>query len=219
MPPPSPTPPPSLHEVSDPSTISATRISQETVSSYVDAPSSIDSQYSPGRFASPTETFVSSFADADAMSTSEKRSKDPEAARDDEPPAAVKVPRTQRRGLFGTGRFAILAEIKEPRNYTRRQKWVITAVVAMAGSAAPVGSGIIFRRNMSIFGRYGPAADEIPLQPHCLRYPRSSTPALQSPIWQPLCTCLLWVSFPSGGLPSRKRAVAVQYTSFLSCCS
>lgn len=59
-------------------------------------------------------------------------------------PEPVKVPRSQRRGLFG--RFSILAEVEEPKHYPRRTKWYITFVVALAAVAAPMGSAIIFRR-------------------------------------------------------------------------
>lgn len=58
-------------------------------------------------------------------------------------PESVKVPRSQRRGLFG--RFTILAEVEEPKHYSRRTKWYITFVVALAAVAAPLGSAIIFR--------------------------------------------------------------------------
>ena len=58
-------------------------------------------------------------------------------------PAPVKVPRSQRRGLFG--RFSILAEVEEPHHYSRRTKWYITFVIAMAAVAAPLGSAIILR--------------------------------------------------------------------------
>lgn len=57
-------------------------------------------------------------------------------------PEPVKVPRSQRRGLFG--RFSILAEVEEPKHYPRRTKWYITFVVALAAVAAPMGSAIIF---------------------------------------------------------------------------
>ena len=58
-------------------------------------------------------------------------------------PEPIKVPRSQRRGLFG--RFAILAEVEEPKHYSRKAKWYITFIVALAAMAAPVGSQIIFR--------------------------------------------------------------------------
>ena len=60
-----------------------------------------------------------------------------------EEPGPVKVPRSKRRGLFG--RFAILAEVEEPKDYSRTTKWYITFVVALAAVAAPLGSTIIFR--------------------------------------------------------------------------
>lgn len=55
----------------------------------------------------------------------------------------VKVPRSDRRGLFG--RFTILAEIEKPREYPRPIKWFITFIIAMAAIAAPIGSTLIFR--------------------------------------------------------------------------
>ena len=55
----------------------------------------------------------------------------------------VHVPVSERRGLFA--RFAIVAEITDPRDYPNRTNWFVTFVVAFAAAAAPVGSGIIFR--------------------------------------------------------------------------
>ena len=62
-----------------------------------------------------------------------------------ETPSAIKVPRSQRRGLFG--RFTLLAEVEEPKDYPRRTKWFITFVVALAAIAAPLGSAIFFRKS------------------------------------------------------------------------
>ena len=62
-----------------------------------------------------------------------------------EDPEPVKVPRSQRRGLFG--RFTIVAEVQQPKHYSRRIKWYITFVVALAAVAAPMGSAIIFRKS------------------------------------------------------------------------
>lgn len=59
-----------------------------------------------------------------------------------EDPKPVKVPRSLRGGLFG--RFTIVAEVEEPKHYSRRTKWYITFVVALAAVAAPMGSAIIF---------------------------------------------------------------------------
>jgi multidrug resistance protein len=53
----------------------------------------------------------------------------------------VFVPKGQRRGLLA--RVAIVAEVEDPKHYARRTKWFITFVVAVAGAAAPMGSGII----------------------------------------------------------------------------
>ena len=58
-------------------------------------------------------------------------------------PPPVKVPKSQRRGLFG--RFTIIAEVEEPKHYSRGTKWFITFIIAMAAVAAPFGSTIILR--------------------------------------------------------------------------
>ena len=69
---------------------------------------------------------------------------DPELSEGEETtPAPVKIPRAQRRGLFG--RFSLLAEVEEPKHYPRKTKWFITFIVAFAAIAAPMGSAIIFR--------------------------------------------------------------------------
>ncbi|KAK0638824.1 major facilitator superfamily domain-containing protein [Cercophora newfieldiana] len=55
---------------------------------------------------------------------------------------ATVVPRSERRGLFG--RFSIIPEIDRPYDYTRKTKWAITAIVALAAAASPMGSGIFY---------------------------------------------------------------------------
>ncbi|KAL2018838.1 hypothetical protein VTK56DRAFT_327 [Thermocarpiscus australiensis] len=50
------------------------------------------------------------------------------------------VPRAERRGLFG--RFALIPEIQRPYEYKKSTKWTITAIVALAAAAAPLGSSI-----------------------------------------------------------------------------
>ncbi|KAJ5522222.1 hypothetical protein N7527_006337 [Penicillium freii] len=52
----------------------------------------------------------------------------------------IKVARLKRRGLFG--QLALVAEVENPKTYTRRMKWFITFVVALAGATAPMGSAI-----------------------------------------------------------------------------
>ena len=82
--------------------------------------------------------------DGSQLLTSETQKRDVEAVETEiEDPEPVKVPRSQRRGLFG--RFTIVAEVEEPKHYSRRTKWYITFVVALAAVAAPMGSAIIFR--------------------------------------------------------------------------
>ena len=61
-------------------------------------------------------------------------------------PAAVKVPRSKRQGLFG--HFCILAEVEEPKHYPRTTKWFITFIIALAAAAAPLGSSIILRERI-----------------------------------------------------------------------
>ncbi len=63
---------------------------------------------------------------------------------EDETTTPVKIPRSQRRGLFG--RFTLVAEVEEPKHYPRRTKWFITFNIALAAVAAPLGSAIIFRK-------------------------------------------------------------------------
>ena len=57
---------------------------------------------------------------------------------------ATVVPRSERRGLFG--RFSAIPEIETPYEYTNKTKWLITAVVALAAAASPMGSGIFYRK-------------------------------------------------------------------------
>ncbi|KAK3370297.1 major facilitator superfamily domain-containing protein [Podospora didyma] len=52
------------------------------------------------------------------------------------------IPRAERRGLFG--RFTIIPEIESPVDYKNGTKWAVTAIVAMAAAAAPMGSGIFY---------------------------------------------------------------------------
>ncbi|KAJ5281083.1 hypothetical protein N7478_006455 [Penicillium angulare] len=54
----------------------------------------------------------------------------------------VVVPRLRRRGLLG--QFTLVAEIENPRTYSRDMKWFITFIVALAGILAPLGSSIFF---------------------------------------------------------------------------
>lgn len=55
------------------------------------------------------------------------------------------IPRSKRRGLLG--RFTVIPEIERPYDYRNSIKWAITAFVALAAAAAPVGSAIFYRRS------------------------------------------------------------------------
>lgn len=57
---------------------------------------------------------------------------------------AVKVPRLKRRGLFG--QMTLVAEVEDPKTYSRKMKWFITFIVAVAGATAPMGSSVFFRK-------------------------------------------------------------------------
>lgn len=54
------------------------------------------------------------------------------------------IPRSARRGLFG--RFTLIPEIERPYDYKNSTKWTITAAIALATAAAPMGSSIFYRR-------------------------------------------------------------------------
>lgn len=58
---------------------------------------------------------------------------------------AIRVPRVKRRGLLA--KFSIIAEVEEPKDYSKRTKWFITFVVGMAALSAPLGSTIILRES------------------------------------------------------------------------
>ncbi|KAF2769377.1 MFS general substrate transporter [Teratosphaeria nubilosa] len=47
----------------------------------------------------------------------------------------------KRRGLFV--RLCIVAEVDNPYAYTRRNKWTITLIIAIAGAVGPMGSGLV----------------------------------------------------------------------------
>ncbi|EPS33330.1 hypothetical protein PDE_08292 [Penicillium oxalicum 114-2] len=59
-----------------------------------------------------------------------------------EPGPAIKVPRARRRGLFA--QLTLIAEVEDPKTYSRKLKWFITFIVAVAGATAPMGSSIFF---------------------------------------------------------------------------
>ncbi|KAL8394482.1 hypothetical protein RB595_002432 [Gaeumannomyces hyphopodioides] len=57
--------------------------------------------------------------------------------------AVTIVPMGQRRGLLA--RLAVLVpEVERPYEYSQKRKWTITTVVALAGSASPLGSAIFY---------------------------------------------------------------------------
>lgn len=53
------------------------------------------------------------------------------------------VPRAQRRGLFAG--LAVTPEVERPYDYRNSTKWGITATIALATLAAPMGSSIFYR--------------------------------------------------------------------------
>ena len=66
----------------------------------------------------------------------------------------IPVPRSERRGWLA--RMTIIAEVKEPKDYSRRTKWFITFIVALAAAAAPMGSAIVLRTTPHPFANLAP---------------------------------------------------------------
>ncbi|KAK7737936.1 hypothetical protein SLS53_006314 [Cytospora paraplurivora] len=60
----------------------------------------------------------------------------------------VIVPRRERRGLFS--QFTIIPEVERPYDYSRKTKWIITTVVALAAAGGPLGSNITYRDNIAM---------------------------------------------------------------------
>ena len=114
------------------------------------------------------------------------------------------VPRSKRRGLFG--RFTLIPEIERPYDYKSSTKWTITAAVALATAAAPMGSSIFYRMSNSYPKLQGPVADKA-LKP--LSNPSQLTSGLHRP--SPICplryTCSPCPYFPYGGRPSQNSTV------------
>lgn len=53
------------------------------------------------------------------------------------------VPRAKRRGLFAT--LTVIPEVERPYDYSRKTKWTITAIVALAAAGGPIGSNLMYR--------------------------------------------------------------------------
>ena len=92
---------------------------------------------------SSSESHAPSAGEIDVPVREEKRDVEVVPVESNDTPPAVKVSHTQRRGFFG--RFTFIAEVEEPKHYSRAIKWFITFIVASAAVAAPLGSAIIFR--------------------------------------------------------------------------
>lgn len=60
-------------------------------------------------------------------------------------PAGI-IPRKHRRGILGKSRFVVIPEVQNPFEYTRGVKGLITAIVGLAGAAAPMGSAVLFHK-------------------------------------------------------------------------
>lgn len=58
-------------------------------------------------------------------------------------PLAI-VPRSQRRGLFAS--LVVVPEVERPYDYSRKTKWTITAIVALAAAGGPIGSNLMYRK-------------------------------------------------------------------------
>lgn len=76
-------------------------------------------------------------------------------------PVAVTVPKAERRGLLA--RFCIIDEVTNAWDYTNRMKWIVTAIVAMAGAAAPMGSSIVLPALVDIAADFNSTATVVNL--------------------------------------------------------
>ncbi|KAJ0120096.1 MFS multidrug resistance transporter [Diaporthe amygdali] len=54
----------------------------------------------------------------------------------------IVVPRKERRGLFA--QLALIPEVERPYDYSRKTKWTITTIVAVAAAGGPIGSNIFY---------------------------------------------------------------------------
>lgn len=66
--------------------------------------------------------------------------------------ALVIVPRSKRRGLFA--QVSIMPEVERPYDYKNSTKWTITAIIGLAGAAAPFGSSIFYRASAPLPSRF-----------------------------------------------------------------
>lgn len=97
------------------------------------------------------------------------------------------VPRAKRRGLFG--RFTVIPEVEKPYDYKNSTKWTITAAIALATAAAPMGSSIFYRELTDPF--QASRVNSLTLVPQllCPLSQVSSAPRQPSPTCPWLCTC------------------------------
>lgn len=122
----------------------------------------------------------------------------------------VKVPRSQRRGLFA--RLTILAEVEDPKHYSQRVKWYITFVIALAAVAAPLGSTIIFRMRPGASTTALANTSQLPF----FRSQRTCIPPQQSPTSQSPCICFPCPYFHFGGLHFQRPWDDVPFISYHS---
>ncbi|KAL9638926.1 MAG: hypothetical protein Q9164_001235 [Protoblastenia rupestris] len=102
----------------------------------------LEQEYDPSDAASPLSLLEHTYG------IIELEKQDVKALWDELTPPVVRVPLSKRRGLFG--RFAVVAEVTEPKHYPRSTKWFITFVVALASMVTPLGSTIIFHKHFEV---------------------------------------------------------------------
>jgi hypothetical protein len=78
-------------------------------------------------------------------------SQDKEGANGSETPASIRkspvsVPRSKRRGLFGS--LTLIPEVEEPIYYSRKTKWFLTFVVGFAAATTSLGAAVILRESI-----------------------------------------------------------------------
>jgi multidrug resistance protein len=89
------------------------------------------------------------------------RSRTHSAARSSIRGPAIKIPRHERRGILAN--LCIVAEVDDPYAYSRKKKWTITFIIALAGAAAPMGSSLVLPALKDIAKDFGVTATVVNL--------------------------------------------------------
>lgn len=135
----------------------------------------------------------------------------------------VKVPRSQRRGLLG--RLTVIAEVTNPYDYSRKTKWTLTFVIAVAGAAAPMASSIVLPALVDIARYFDSTATVVNLSISLYMLSMSIFPLWWSSFSESLgrrtiylASFTLYVIFSILGAVSTNVGMFVSFTRFHSIC-